>query len=532
MNNSKIVVLSLILTCIVLTIWLNDSPFPNLLNWDLYEHQTLINLIRQGQIALFPSQLSDTFLVNAYTPLFHIIMAFLQTLTPFLSVLQFWWIAEKTFSFFMVLTTALLVWKVTHDEWGVCFGVVLGAFVFTPPLSNSPLFLMPQTLSALIWALSLIRLLTRFQKRSDLLDLPQVFFWMLILLLHFAVGSVGVLLQIGLIILLKLNSKPQFSKKLLGLFLLILSIIFLMVIIFNPYLRLDIFKTDESLFFNLNLWQKIELFKNWYGFFLPFFFGLGVWAVMKRNSSLEKALLVLSIAGITLVFLPFPYIIKLYSVAGFLIHLIMAAGFAFFISWIELKSFKVAIVFFTLVFFALIFISNQNGFKDVLQYNNTATNVSNYEIEAANFLKTHYADKKILLTSEPATQGIMEALSGINTQGGIFAQPSTREILSTIYQVRDARKIRSLLYQINDRLKTEDDRNLTVFVLSGRFFNWEHLSAEDKLNYSINVWAPTDLTYEAEDYINWLRDQDGFKMVFKNKGVAVFEVLKFDNTSH
>ena len=57
-------------TLVSYLIWRMYSPYPSPLNWDIWEHQTAIHAILNGNISLLPSQLSDTFGFNGYTTLF------------------------------------------------------------------------------------------------------------------------------------------------------------------------------------------------------------------------------------------------------------------------------------------------------------------------------------------------------------------------------------------------------------------------------------------------------------------------------
>src|SRR5450759_2105555 len=83
-------------------LWRWNSPYPSPLNWDIWEHQTVVNAIRSGSFALLPSQLSDTFRFNGYTTLFHVITAGIQNVLHVQNIPGFWWIAE---GIFFVLTT-------------------------------------------------------------------------------------------------------------------------------------------------------------------------------------------------------------------------------------------------------------------------------------------------------------------------------------------------------------------------------------------------------------------------------------------
>lgn len=537
MSKLQLFILATILTFVTLLIWHADSPYPNPLNWDMYEHQTLINEIRQGHFAFLTSQISDTFTVNSYPPFFHLVLAGLQVITR-LPPLSFWWLFEKVFFFCTVLASIWLGWIVTKDKWAAFFSGMLGAFVFESHMAYTSLFLMPQTLCALVFVFTLIRLLKRFdlersrggRTSTRIFDFWQILLMVIMFVAHYIVGTVAILTLLGTFFLLRFDLfKGRTFTRIFSIVPLVVFPVICATLMLKPDLTFDPFQTSESIHFNLNLAQKIEIVRQWYGLSFPILGVLGVWGIMKKEKKVkkvEKVILGIGLFLIGLVLIPFPYVVKFYVLARYVWHVVFAIGLSWVISLLGSKYIKVAAATFVCTIFVLIFINNQQGFKSILKYNKLTTHTTLYDKLVAEFLQENYGNQEgVLLISEPATQGILEALSGVNTQGGVYATTETRKIVDNIYPTHDVWFIRSSLYQVKDKLAREHGDKIFL-VLSGRFFAWQEKSEVQKMDTSFNIWQPQDLTFRDKEYINWLKKQEDFSLVFENEGMAIFTVIR------
>jgi hypothetical protein len=154
-----------------------------------------------------------------------------------------------------------------------------------------------------------------------------------------------------------------------------------------------------------------------------------------------------------------------------------------------------------------------------------ATEVSPAEIAAADFIKERYGESQTLLISDPATAYLLEGLSGINTQGGAYANAQTREILLQVGQTMDVQTVKKLLYQVQDTLDTTAP-NHVLFAVSGRYFQWQQANETQKKDLSFNIWVPHDLSFSDIKYIQQLTYTPEFRLIYKNDGVAILELAR------
>lgn len=166
-------------------------------------------------------------------------------------------------------------------------------------------------------------------------------------------------------------------------------------------------------------------------------------------------------------------------------------------------------------------------YKGVPNYKNLSTHISPPEIQAAEFLKETYGKErdKVLLVSDPATMHILEGLSGINSPGGAYTSLRTRQLLTETYLKRD-KNIRRKLFEIKDLVEKNKHEKI-IFVVSGRYREWQLGPEEDRYGIHWNVWRPKDLDpaeLQKHDFIYYLRDVLGFRQVFINEGLVIFEV--------
>lgn len=93
-------------------IWQWNSPYP--FNWDMYEHQTLINTMLAGNFHILPSYISDTFGFNGYTTLFHTLIALSQwLLKP--SIMFFWHSVSVLHLVFLSFISYRLTCRITKN---------------------------------------------------------------------------------------------------------------------------------------------------------------------------------------------------------------------------------------------------------------------------------------------------------------------------------------------------------------------------------------------------------------------------------
>lgn len=514
-NKNLLLIITLLLVSIgVLIIWRQNSPFPNVMSWDIYAHQTIFNQLAKGNLHPLPSQISDTFLLDTYTPLFAILVGLGKYLFPSLSLPGYYFILSSIHFMSTVFLSAYFGWMITKDRWITLFSGTLGALVFESTIAQTAFFLLPQTLSATLVIIALI--LWMKEKRDDSLPILA-----LATALHIIIGGVGCLI-IGVSWLLQRitpnnRSKGYRAAMLAGLLLVIL------IILLNPHLTLDPLSTLESAELNLTLKVKSELAQRWYGW-LGLFYLIGLLAAWRSKKSNLQLISVLSLMLLGLALLPMPHTLKSYTVGRYLIHLTMALGIGAVI--LRFQKFWVRLLLFLLLLTTqmVVFYYNQYTFKQAIVYGEVVTTASNSEWEAAEFLRKEYGDHpSAMIVSDPSTQHVIEGLSGINSQGGAFATEKTRLLVDETYPNDSPKQVKNLLLEIKDGL-SDSYPSKVLFLVSGRYISWQNLAEEIRYDVSYNIWGARDLTLEGLRFAQTLEQTPDFKEVFRNQAMVILEI--------
>ncbi|MBI3379734.1 hypothetical protein HY029_03210 [Candidatus Gottesmanbacteria bacterium] len=496
-------------------IWHLKTPYP--LNWDLYEHQILANLIQKGTFSFVTSQMSDAFTFNGYSSIFQTLIASSQMLVPQINIMQFWDSITFIHLFLCLIASYYLALVVTDNEVIAGFSAVIGVLVFESNVAYTTLFFIPQNLTAVLSILIFIQIILGF-KQNRSIPLPILILSCIFLFLnHYIIGTASILLLVCVYLYYKYNLRVHIFRLLsLGLFILII------LGLIASFVSLGFVNNGEAQFYSFDILDKLKFMQNAYGFSLLMFLPLGIIALLKGHDIHKKLILIISICLLGLVLLRLPYSLKFYVLTRFFVHVLMAIGIWKILVAIKnslLRDLAVIIFFLTLI---VIFITNNAYFKSILFYKDSYIQVSKNEIDASGFLKEKYSNENALLISDPATQNIMEALSSVNTPGGAYMSPSMRKQLSLLHGLTNSIEVNQVLNTIHDNL--EPIPNKRIFVLSGRYFSWQDSTEDEKQTYFYNIWDPTDLSFSDLKYIDLLQSDRNFNLVYLNPGVAVLEV--------
>ncbi|MFA5776120.1 MAG: hypothetical protein WC988_01010 [Patescibacteria group bacterium] len=522
-NRLLITLFLFILAIISYGLWKLDSPTNATLNWDLYHHQTLANIIGRGNFTVLTTGLSDTFQFAGYTTIFHTLLVTSQRLVQS-DILSYWWFVEFFHLAFTVFVSFIVGYSFTKSKTCGLIAALLGAFVFEANGAYTSLFLIPQNLSATLGAVFLSKVFTQHQNDKKIFKVNYLLLLAFIVLNHFIIGAFVVALYLMLAVYLLLNNFNR-TRKLQDWFFVFALLVLLAVPLVSSQLDLSWLNRGEAQFFNFTLEQKDAYTKSFYGLSFYILVPLGMLVVLLTRKNNHKALLLFCAVGLSLLFASIPYSTKLYAVSRYFIHTLMALGV-----WLLIKrSGKVvkAVSLITLILtFAAIYIVNIITYKQVPFYRDISTHVSPSEVRASRFLANNYANKDVLLISDPVTMHILEALSGVNTPGGAYTDEKTRAILSDIYYTRDPRTMALKIMAIKDGLNKETPQKYLLAV-GGRFAEWQKASDENKMGIHWNVWEPYDLKpsdWEGYDFIDFIHKYSKFKEVYRNSGIVIFEV--------
>lgn len=505
---------------IAFSIWQFHGPYS--FNWDLYEHQTLINTILGGNLSLIPSRLTDTFGFNGYSTLFHSLVAasqaFFQT-----SILSYWTTISFIHLGLAIFASYLLTKELTNNKLIAIIASAVTAFAFDSSISYTTLFFIPQTFTALLFVFLITQLISEAKNGripAFLLFAVSSFF---IFINHYIVGFLGASIYIASYLYIKFS---HFIEEKINIRTAIMAGFFLCLagILFSSYIPLGFINSGEAQDYSLTLLDKFNIMKQSYGYLFLLFVPLGIFSALMSKKRIEILGITILVFLVSIVLMQFPYTVKFFTLAKLFSDAFIAIGIYYLLRQMN-KFFKSLSVIVLLVVLSGIFTFNAISWKGILAYKDSYTQVSPEELQASEFLKGHYRNTQTLIVSDPATQNILEPLSTINSQGGAYSNKATRETLDEVSKTDEANKISSLLYKINDKIDSTNGKRL--FVLSGRYFLWQRSLKTQKMAFSYNIWGPTPLTLENIVYANHLlSDPEHFSLVYSNSELVILEVKK------
>lgn len=498
-------------TMLYFFVWKQSTPYPLQLNWDIYEHITLANLLLKGHVSLLPSHISDTFTFNGYTPLFHMLLAVPAGIFGKGLVGIYWWL-EYFFYLATILVSCLLAWRTTQNKWATAFTGVLAACVFESTIVYTSLFLIPQTLVALITLFAVSQILS--EKKPNLLGWGATA--LVLFALHYIVGTFGIG-ACALFVLFKYKPIPivWMRKGLIG-----VMILFGLVLCMHVFGGWALTGREEAAHFILPIEQTAGYFFDWYGLASIAVFLMGAFVLWTKGEKQIKLVLFLSIISLCIVFSPFSYVLKFYVIGRYFVNVVLGVGFAFLLfksapKWRPLVFVGISSVLFCIFFF------NQLTYKSPLYFQGKYSHISQGEMQAAEWLKGH-TSAGTLLISDPSTQYVLEALSGINTQGGAYMDESTREKLVAVGQTTNNAIRIAKLTAIHDLLPSQEKKTTQrIVVLSARYFAWQKLSVEEKESFFYNIWVPHLLTVEDKKYIEQFKKTMDVKEIYRNSEMVI-----------
>lgn len=506
----QVILLSLFGTWVYFFIWKRYTLYPLQLNWDVYEHITLANIIAQGNFSLFASQLSDTFTFDGYIPFFHILLAMPKMVLNANLVGVYWWI-EYWHYLLTIIASYLLTKRFLHTSFAGFLGGIVGALIFESSIVYASLFFIPQTLVGLLFAFSL---------SEELTWLETILVSTLFVSLHLVIGIVAA----GALFLWKLLHKNR-HVSIKRLQLLVYAALFILLFSLAAHFIGNWIVTgrEEAIHFTYSLSQKVQFLLQWYSFFIVFaLIGIGIFT--RKATKEQKVLVILAALLFSISFAPISYFLKFYVLGRYVIDVVLVAGIVIPLRQLQMKWQKIIASFLMLILLVVFYI-NQNTYKSSLYFEGYASQISYEEIAAGNWLKAHmpYA----FLISDPSTQYVLEAVSGDNTQGGAYMNLQTRRTLSRIAYDYNAKEVRSQLLSIHDALPSVDaSREQTLLVLSGRYFAWQRLPQSEKDSFYYNIWSAQMLSSSDKLYIEqFLQQNPYYKVVYSNSEMVILQVL-------
>lgn len=514
--------ISFVLSFVTHTIWSYRSPYP--LNWDVYHHQTLINNIFAGRYSVINSQITDTFIFNGYSNIFHILIAYAQNITK-PEILGFWQTAQIIYSGLVVFGSSLLAYTVSKRKMLAVLTLIVNAFAFDSTISFGLHFLIPQTLMALVATFLFAQLLEAQLKEVHLPWVVVISNALILFLLHFVVGTVGVFIYIFAAVYLNKKDciKTVIPTKLGLQIVIVLSLFFL---IFAGYLPLSSINQGEAAAYNITIPEKFSIFLQTYGYIFALFIPLGIMRfIFYKNTEVENFTLFLTGCLTVFVLAQIPYAMKFFVILRPFVNLIIAYGLLFVLDIIRLKSLKWLSIFILISTFSIVYLINIFYWKTSLIYTDLYSNTSKWEIEAANYIKNKYKENpEVIVISDPATMQIFEPISGLNTPGGAYASTNTRRLVSNAYSSLSPSLFSSYIKQVKDGVTTPSLQKTVLILISNRFFKWQNAKDIEKLGVYHNIWSPSNFTFNSKKNAYLYFFNPFFEEIYSNKEIKIFRV--------
>lgn len=501
--------------------WKQHSPYPSPLNWDIWEHQTVINAILSGHHAVFPSQLSDTFGFTGYTTLFHYILAFPQYLFhP--EILGFWWASELYMTFLTSLAAYGLVRTITKNTTTALIAGVLSALYFESSIVFTPYFVLPQTIAALIWVFGFIALIQANKK-----TIPWILgiFSILLMATHMIIGAAGILVYILFIVLNALEKRT--THQLMSIVTLLVPIaVYALLQYAGTMIPMETLNFGEAAHYIQSIEKTFSDMQGWYGLLPVIIIPFGLLRIAQSNVTPKATVLItLFLTILAVVLSPLAYSMKFYVLFRYIFILVIACGVQELITRIRNK--KLIYIALTALVVTQFWILKTNiaTWQTPLFVRGVASHVASGELEAITFIKHVYDSDTTAIVSDPATSYIYEALSGINSFGGAYMKPENRTVIAQLQKEKTNDTFTTAITTLQDPIATTPIHTY-LFIVSARYLEWTNATKEEQQAFYFNVWRPRVFTVAHKTEIQTITETLGLQPVFQNDTVVIFAVTK------
>ncbi len=505
-------------------IWLAKSPQP--LNWDYYQHQLLADDIRLGQFSFFINEISDTFGFLSYPPAFHLNLALAQGPQQLdsLAIIDFWQYASFIHLLLFLFATLAFTQSLFQSKKLTFLALFIAAFVFDSAVSFTSLFLLPQTFTA-VWSILLFADLIhrgRTQQSISWWLLPLGLFFTI--LNHFVIGTFAALCFVGTFIYWRF---PRLRRSSFQPFLLLALIFLTLAGVFISY-RLDLsaINRGEAANYIFDLSTTLTNLYRFYGFLglILILAGFALTAIrfFRRPTAPSCFFLGGFLISTGILFSHFPYAAKFFTLFRFFYDLSAAIALLWFLQRFRHWRTKIIIFAFAVGAFFINFVANCYYWKIDLNYQGQWTHSTAEDAAIADFLWQRYSGQSVLLISDPATQHILEGLSGVNSAGGAYGTRENRTLIANLYRSTSIENFLCSLINISDSLTQTTDKKL--LALSGRSFLWLQSDLADKLLFNYNVWSPNNLSLRNLYFIESLKKSPKINAIYESPYMVILEV--------
>jgi len=457
-----------------------NVPLTTTLNTDALAHITAMKeIFTNGSLSFDLRQISSSFTVISYLPIFHIIFGPLLGVQQQLSIVLY-----NSLDILFVGISGLLIYLsiAPHNRYSALLFVILHFFAFERIAAYTSLFLLPQTLCALLGIILLLNLVYK----SHISMLMVILFPLLLLSVHFLIGALAAVL-FYFILFFRKEFIPHFLPKILQ----IASFYFLIMVMLSGTSYLTYFKTvipDYEARLNelviLDIFSFLATLIQMFGgliILLPISLLMTLFSNNRIGVLLSIALSVVSITILVQVpysgkLLLFFHYLTIFQMVWCLdsLKLLAVPKFIQNVSCIML-----------IVSLAPILVISTNLFKNTLLQNNYSGVATREEItysQEINLLP------KGTLFSDPLSMSIFEATTKHNSPGGVYTSVDKRIL---IWQSLKGTTSKVLLPTVANR----------YLVVTYRTLEWQRQQAEFVSKFANEIWeVPQNYNLVCDKY--------------------------------
>lgn len=500
-------------------IWTWRSPYP--LNWDMYEHQTLVNAVRLGKFSFSTGQISDTFGFGSYPPFFHVLLSSAQhklVNTPE-DIASFWQWSGFWQAVAVGLASYSLTFAIARRRLTASLAVVLGTLIFDSTIAFTSLFLLPQNVCAVFATFVMAKLAYDWQVRRHTSVVLFAISLIALILSHYVIGSVAAALLFFWWFCLRFTDViddlaqkyPLVETFLIG------------GIAFNvgaSAVNLSFINKGEGGDYIFSAASVSQFLFKSYGNSWLLLLPLAIKKYFQQRSYLWTLSFFVFLSFIMVLTAPLPYMFKFFVLGRFWLILWLSIGLATLFGYLRTSLFRMAGVAVVIAGLAMLLMANTMEWKRQLAFQERWVHFQEDDLAVATYLKNKYSPQT-LIVSDPSTQYILEGLSGLNSPGGAFENTEKRDLLANALLANEPEQLAQAIRQTEDGLVPASQK---LFVFSGRTWQWMSMNQGSRNSFSVNVWAPAHQSWLAGIYAQKLINSQQFSLVFQTPSIWVFSL--------
>lgn len=489
------------------------SPYPLQIAADIFSHMLIISKINEGFFSIFLTDYSNAFFINAYTPIFHLLLSLITKLHN-ITVIDFTWVYPFFSYIFYPIGVYLLSYKLTNIRYIGFLSGILSILFMEYGLVTSIFTLIPSTLLML---LAPFYLFVFIEVNDDIKNIDKnIAFGLLFLIssisffIHFMMGLLIIAIFVSYLFMkniFEINKLWLLSNRLIFI-IIFFSVVLIYVGLWNlDNLVIDLFQKESNTNYILNYDFKYNLLGDWFSNEIFFFSIIGIIISTLFFSMKLIRFSLIHMALIILYFMAISFSMRVY----FLLHITVAIfASVLFYDITKIKRINILVVMILCIVIVIFPLFTTINYITVSQSKNTQLSTFTMaEYELGRVLQCP-SGEKCMLVSEPQTQNIMSGLSGIESLNTFFTPQDTQAKIKDAFNDND-------VISMHTKFLSLTNNSHTIVIINGRVESW--ITNED--------YTPRFYPYPLNDISRFHNffNSSYFKPLFnKSNEIYAFEV--------